>query len=299
MRRRQLAAHHAGMFRQLQAAGAGRAVDIVDMRDPLPDTRLFHQLQRDVVILPARQVRPQGDLLHRERQPHLDARVIGPKVGLVVIQRRLDHAEGKLLLGMGIERPHDAAHVDALLFGLQADGAGHAGFQNHRRAVAGRIADRQAEVGNPDMLDARLGPPDQAGRPVLQIGHRRLVGGIGPESLRIAARQRRIALPRQQPAHGGIQLGDILIRGFARPLAQHGQRGFGLFARGKTVKRGGMDVHGQVLSVQARPSGKRLQFPDSLTGEARRRITLVRGRSPSNRHSTAQSKQAFRRSPLA
>ncbi len=110
------------------------------------------------------------------------------------------------------------------------------------------------------MLDARLGAPDQAGRAVLQIGQAAQIGGIRPERRRIVARQGRIALARHQPAHRRIQARDFVVRGFAGPLPQHGQRGLGLVAAGFAVDLGGVKVHVWALSVASDASRRVAPF---------------------------------------
>ena len=135
---------------------------------------------------------------------------------------------------MGIKRPHDAAHVDALLLGLKADRAGHAGLQCHRAIVAGLEADRQTEVGNADVLDGLLGTPDQAGRAILQIGERVFISRVRAKLGWVVARQDRIALP-QKRADLRIQTHNLGLRGTRSPKPQRGQSGFGLGAAGAGV----------------------------------------------------------------
>jgi hypothetical protein len=194
----------------------------------------IHQLQRNVVILPARQARAQTAHLDREGETHLDAGVKAFKVALIVVQRVFDHTKGKILFRMGIKGPHDAAHVDALLLGLQRHSAGHAGLQGHRAIVAGLEADRQAEVGNADVLDGLLGTPDQAGRAILQIGERVFIRRVRAELGWVVARQDRIALP-QKRADLRIQTHNIGLRGTRGPKPQRGKSGFGLGAAGTGV----------------------------------------------------------------
>ena len=55
-------------------------------------------------------------------------------------------------------------------------GAGDRGFQRQVAIVARVVADRQAKVGNADMLDGLARAHDQAGRTVLQVGQAVLVG---------------------------------------------------------------------------------------------------------------------------
>ncbi len=226
MRRGQLPPRFARMFGQFQRTGAGRGIDVIQMHDLLAHALRLDQFKCDVIILPARQAGPQRGHPHGKREPHLDARVEAFQIGFVVVQRRFHHREGKGAVGMGIEGPHDAAHVDALLFRLKADGAGDRGFQRQVAVVAGMVADRQAEIRDADMLDLGLGAHDQAGRPVLQIGQRGLVGRIRREILRVGARQRRVvaqALIRQQPRNRRVERGDFRHACACGPAAQQFQ----------------------------------------------------------------------------
>ncbi len=153
---------------------------------------------------------------------------------------------------MGIERAHDPAHVDALLVGLQADGAGDAGFQRQIAVVAGVKADRQAEIGNPHMLDLLFCTANEACRTILQVGQRGAIGRVGLEPLGILPRQVGIGvrdMPRQQPCNRRIELGNLLLAGRSGPGAQHIEGGRGLiFVRG-AVQRGKLYVHRRSLCI--------------------------------------------------
>ena len=83
-------------------------------------------------------------------------------IPFVVVKDRRHHLVAEGAFGVGIEGPHDAAHVDALGIGSEADGAGHRGFQHQIGPFARMVADRQAEVRDADMLDRGLGADDQA-----------------------------------------------------------------------------------------------------------------------------------------
>ena len=161
-----------------------------------------------------------------------------------------DDAKGKVLFRMGIERPHDAAHVDALLLGFQRHRAGDRGLQRDGFARAGLEPDRQTEIGNADVLDGLLCPTDQAGRAVLQVRQGVFIGGIGAELGRVVARQHRIALPDQSPCLR-VQGHNLGLGRARRPKAQRGQSGLGLGAAGTGVFVGQVQVHGSVLSVRA------------------------------------------------
>ena len=113
----------------------------------------------DVVVLVALQAAAQRALQHRVAEAHHDARVVAVEVGEVAVEDRADHLEGEGGLGVLVEGPHDAAHVDALAVGLERDGAGDRGLELDLAAGAGAEADRQAEVRDADVLDAGLAPP--------------------------------------------------------------------------------------------------------------------------------------------
>ena len=213
------------------------------MHDLLAQPGPVHQFQRNIVILPARQAGPQRRHPHREREAHLNPRIEAFQIALVVIQRGLDHLEAEAAFGMGIEGPHDAAHVDALFLGIQADRASDTGFQRKVATVAGVIAQRQAEIRNPHMLDLLLGPLDQAGRTILQIRQRGLVGIACFESIRIGAAVGRVGRTLHKTGNGRIQGRDIDIRRCIGPLPQHGKRRFGLVPAWPGVDDGGPDIH--------------------------------------------------------
>ena len=234
------------MFRKLQRTGAGRGIDIVEMHDLLAHARLFHKLQRDVVILEPLQPRPQRPDPDRKAEAHLQPRVKALEIGLVAVQRRRHHLVGKGLLRMPIEAAHDPAHVDALLARLQAHRPRHAGLERDVPVVAGMEPDRQAKVRDAHMLDARPRPADQARGPVLQIGHRGAIGLVSHEVLRVRTHKCRIVrhvLPRQEPRDHRVERDHLLGRHVARPAAQERKRRFRLCARRFTVDIGGMDVH--------------------------------------------------------
>jgi len=223
MRGCQLAAALAGVLGQFQRTGAGRGIDIVEMDDLLARAAAFDMFKRDVVILPAAQPRAQRGDPRREGKAHLDPGVQAFQIGLVVVKRRRHHLGAEGAFGVQVERTHQPAHVDALLFRLKADGAGDAGFQRHVAAAAGVIADRQAEVRDADMLDRRAGADDQAGRAVLQVGHGGAVGGIGAEIVGVAARQVGVvgdAAAGQQPRDRRIKPRHLGRIGRGRPAAQ-------------------------------------------------------------------------------
>ncbi|MPL84436.1 hypothetical protein SDC9_30401 [bioreactor metagenome] len=233
MRRRQPAAVAARVLAQFKRTGAGRGIDIVEMDRLQPASALVGHLERDVVILPARQARAQALDPHRVGKAHHQPGVETVEVVLVAVERRRHYLEGELALGMAIEGADDPAHVDALLLGIEADRAGDRGLE---RDLAGRVvgaraqpvADRQAEVRDPDMGDRRMRPGDQRGRAVLQVGHAVLVGGIRAEPGVIAAHQIGIVrerMARQQPRDRRVEPGDFDRIGALGPGPQRGQRG--------------------------------------------------------------------------
>jgi hypothetical protein len=176
MRRRDLVAVGARVLRKLERAGAGRGVDVVEMHDPLRLAVGLDHLERDVVILVAFEPGAQRPYLHRVAEAHLDARVVALEVVEIGREHAVDHLERERALGVLVEGPHDAAHVDALLVRLQRHRAGHRRLERDVVAVAGVEADGQAEVRDADVLDLGLGALDQALGAVLQVGQRRDVG---------------------------------------------------------------------------------------------------------------------------
>ena len=241
MRCRQLPPRAARVFRQFQRTGAGAGIDEVQMQDFPAQARRLDQFKRQVIVLPPDQPRPQAGQRHRKRQPQLDPRVIRPQIPLVVVEHPFDQLKAEHLVRMGIERAHDAAHVDALLLGLQADRAGHRCLQHHVARVARAVLHRQPEIRDADMLDRHMRAHDQAGRPVLQIGQPRLVGVIGAEFGRIAAAQIGVGRHADQHQRGRRQSGNLGLRRRVRPLPQQRQRRLGLGARRQVI---GVDVHG-------------------------------------------------------
>ena len=197
----------------------------------MPPGRLgaLRHLEADVVVLVALEAAAERALQHRVAEAHHDAGVVAVEVGEVAVEHRADHLEGEGGLGVLVEGPHDAAHVDALLVGLERDRAGDRGLELDLAAVAGAEADRQAEVRDADVLDVGLGALDQAVGAVLEVGEGRDIGGVGAEAARVAAVERRIggvcvrariavrsaaptpgrlvAGPAQQRARGGLGLG--------------------------------------------------------------------------------------------
>ena len=219
------------------------------------------QFQGDVIILPARQARPQRPHLDRKRKPHLDARIKRPKVALVIFQRVFDHLKAKIAFGMGIERPHDAAHVDALLFRLKAHSARDRRFQHHLARIAGAVADGQAKVRNAHMLDHLLGAHDQAGRAILQVGQAVFINFVHQKRIRIGAVQHRIASAQQSP-HRRVKRHDISGRGAVCPAFQHSQGCLGLVAAGLSVEFGVIDIHGSAsLCDEVACAGYRAKCP--------------------------------------
>ena len=247
MRRRQLASGGTGMLAQLQRTGACGRIDVIQMHDLLAHAVLFDQLQRDVIILIARQPRAQAFHPHRKGKPHLNACVKAFQIGFVIVQRRLDDLEAEGFVGMGIKGPHDAAHVDALFVRLKADGAGHGCFQQQRRfRIAAAIADRQAKVRNAHVLNLLVRTLDQAGWPVLQVGQRVFVAFVHSEPFGIAAGKGGIigtGIPRQQARDRGVQFQNFGgCRGFC-PAAQHVKCCLGVIAFGYLLDIGRMNVH--------------------------------------------------------
>ena len=118
--------------------------------------------------------------------------------------------------------------------------------------VRKRIGRRKFEM--PTCWIRCLRAPDQAGRPVLQVGQRRPCRRHRPRKpVRIGARQRRIGparAPDSPPTESSR--GDLVVRGLARPTGAAAASAASASSRdGLAVEIGGMDIHGGVLSVQA------------------------------------------------
>jgi hypothetical protein len=204
---------------------------------------------------------------------------------------RLDHAKGKLPFRMGIEGPHDAAHVDALLLGLKADGAGHAGFQRHIAIVAG--ADSGSAGGSwkcrhAGSLPWRRGSgwtgrsAGRAGCPCRRHHHeiRRISAATAQDSPRRAADR-----PTGNPAARSRSSEDLPAqrRSTASAASASSRDGCGRF--------GGMDVHGLVLSVRAGFGRRQCQQVYATSGTSDHRKPGHRPRSEGEyRHSAITMK---------
>ena len=93
------------------------------------------------------------------------------------------------------------------------------------------------------MLDGPAGPPDQAGRPVLQVRKGGAIIGIDREFLRIIPYQGWIIAIAQQAGNGRVQIVDLPVRGLRGPFTQLVQRGFRLVAVGLRLHIVRVDVH--------------------------------------------------------
>ena len=223
MRRGELPAHGARVFGKLQRARAGRGIDVVEVHHLGAHTIAFDQFQRDVVILIPFEARPQALHLHREGEPHLNTGIEAFEVRFVIVQRGFDHVEAEGAVGVLVERPHNPRHVDAFLVSIKAHGSGHGGFQRQIAVVTGVKADRQAEIGNADVLDLLARTTDQAGRPVLKVWQGRLIAIIRAEPFGVFARECRIidcSSLWNKARDRRVEFHDVRHGRLARPTAQ-------------------------------------------------------------------------------
>ena len=140
-----------------------------------------------IVILPTGQAGPQTFDLQRQVERQQQAGIEAVQIVAVTGQHRVHDIEPYLRFRMGIERPHDARHIDALAPCLQRHRAGDRDLRQ-MWAVASRDLHRQAEVRDADMLYAAIRTPDQRGGTILQIRQGRAIGVIR-YNLRIAGRE--------------------------------------------------------------------------------------------------------------
>ena len=243
------------MFAEFQRAGAGRGIDVIEMHELARDAGVLHQLHRDVIILVAFQPRTQRAHARRIGEAHLQTRIEGLEIGDVIRQRGLHHIGAERLFRVLVETAHDPGHVDALLACVQADGARHRGLERQIAIVTGMIADRQAEIRNPHMLQLLPRPANERGRAVLQIGKAGKVGSARGEILGIFPRQNRIIrnlARRQKPCNRRIEIGHLFGRRGTRPGAQQRQRLFGLVPVRSRLHLRRMHIH-RKTSLSALP----------------------------------------------
>ena len=183
------------------------------MHEFAPYTPVFHQFQRDIIILVP--LKPRSERLHLGRigKPHLDTCIHTSKIGHIIVQSIRDHLETEAPLRMFVETAHDPGHVDALLSRVEAHRACDRGLKSDIRSILGMELDGQPKVGNADMLQLLVRTPDERCGTVLKIGHCRAIPLVYVEIPGVSARQRGIIshlAARQQSRDRRIQISNLL-----------------------------------------------------------------------------------------
>ena len=150
MRRRKLIAGAAGVFRQLQRTGASRGINVIEVQHTATGPARLGDFHGYIVILPTGQAGPQTFDLQRQGERQQQAGIEAVQIVAVTGQHRVHDIEPYLRFRMGIERPHDARHIDALAPCLQRHRAGDRDLRQ-MWAVASRDLHRQAEVRDANM----------------------------------------------------------------------------------------------------------------------------------------------------
>lgn len=147
----------AGMFGELRGAGAGGAVNKIEMH-PFPEAAevVKNTLVGGVIILVTLQIAAEALHDHRVAEAQLETGPAGTEAVLVGNEDILKKFGGENTLLELIKDPHDAGHVDALAVRGEGHRSGHAGLKVERMTTCGHEPQREAKIRYAHLIDGNI-----------------------------------------------------------------------------------------------------------------------------------------------